>query len=270
MSETTPDAQVIVDTATAAVKPTELNPETVYAVVVTEGSRVEVIDQEKHLPEPKRKQGRFRFFDAPSVVTYVNRHKSAATTLFMSDAPYQVVAVLNGHSEDFPGWGDHRAILEVRQTDAWKRWLNYNEKLVEQHDFAEHIERNIVDITSPPGADMLELAQTFQATTKAEFKQARQLANGERQFQFVEEVNASGGRNGQLTIPKEFTLGIAPFEGADPYKVTARLRYQLREGHLRIGYVLDNPKDVEREAFIGIAQEVATGTELTALYGVSA
>jgi hypothetical protein len=36
---------------------------------------------------------------------------------------------------------------------------------------------------------------------------------------------------------------------------------------LTIGFVLDNPKDVERQAFREIAQAVADGTGLGALFG---
>jgi uncharacterized protein YfdQ (DUF2303 family) len=228
---------------------------------------MEVLDLEEHLPAPRRKRGEAIFFDAPSIATYVNRHKDESTALYMNDDPYRVVAVLNGHATNEPGWGDHRAVLKLRRTDAWSRWLAKDDQLMDQEAFAEHIERNVVDIHEPAGAELLELAQTFQATTKAEFRSAKQLANGERQFQFSEEVTATGGRNGEITIPKEFVLGISPFEGSDAYKVRARLRYRLREGRLTIGFVLDNPKDVEREAFREIAQAVADGTGLNALFG---
>jgi uncharacterized protein YfdQ (DUF2303 family) len=119
----------------------------------------------------------------------------------------------------------------------------------------------------PAGADLLELAQTFQATTKVEFRESKQLASGQRQFQYVEETDARGGQRGELTIPKEFELGIAPFEGCDPYRVIARLRYRLRDGKLSIGYVLDNPRDVERQAFRDVVETLSEACSLPALYG---
>jgi uncharacterized protein YfdQ (DUF2303 family) len=270
LASTTSDTQAIIDAALAAAEPSSLEAGDVASIIVPAGASLQVLDLEDKLPNPRRKRGESTFFDAPSIVAYVNRHKTEATVLYMNDDGYRVVAVLNGHAADEPGWGDHRAVLKLRRTDAWSRWLGKDDQLMDQESFAEHIERNVIDIHEPAGADLLELAQTFQATTKAEFRSAKQLANGERQFQFSEEVSAAGGRNGEITIPKEFVLGIAPFEGTDPYKVRARLRYRLRDGRLTIGFVLDNPKDVERQAFREIAQAVADGTGLTALFGTPA
>jgi uncharacterized protein YfdQ (DUF2303 family) len=267
---TTGEAQAIVDTALAAAEPSSLEAGDVASIVVPAGATLQLLDLEDKLPNPRRKQGTARFFDAASIASYVNRHKDEATALYIDDDSYKVVAVLNGHAEDSPGWGDHRAELYVRRTDAWKRWRDHDDQLIDQESFAEHIERNLIDIVEPAGAHLLELAQTFQATSKAEFRSAKQLANGERQFQFNEEISASGGRNGEITIPKEFVLGIAPFEGVDPYKLRARLRYRLREGRLTIGYVLDNPKDIERTAFVDMAQEVSGSTDLTSLLGIPA
>jgi uncharacterized protein YfdQ (DUF2303 family) len=273
MTDTDNNAQTIVDTAIASTRPHDLDPDgwtskSLLGVMVPSGSEFRVLDLEEHLDSPVRKKGAPTFYDSPSMASYVNRHKSAMTTIFLDDREARVIAVLNGHSDEVAGWGDHRATLVMRRTPNWNRWLAGNEKWVDQETFAESIERNLIDIVDPPGADMLELAQTFQATSKAEFRQGQRLATGERQFTYVEDVEARGGRNGELTIPSEFTLGVAPFEGVDPYKVRARLRFRCREGCLSLSYVLDNPQDVERECFMDAATAVADATGLNALLGL--
>jgi uncharacterized protein YfdQ (DUF2303 family) len=267
VNPTNTEAGSIAETAQLAAEPSELDPAQLYAHLVPEGASVEVLDLEQYLDRPRRKRGNPRFWDAPSTAAYVNKHKDLHTTLYMDDTANVVDAVLDGHSKDEPGWADHRATLQMRKTDAWARWLASNEKLAGQEEFAEHIERNLIDIQKPAGADLLELAQTFQATTKVEFRDSSQLASGQRQFQYVEETEARGGGRGELTIPKEFELGVAPFEGCDPYRVVARLRYRLRDGKLSLGYVLDNPRDVERHAFRDVAEALSSACELEALYG---
>jgi uncharacterized protein YfdQ (DUF2303 family) len=262
------EAESIADIAQLATRPHELDPAKLYVHLEPKDAAVEVLDLEEYLDKPRRKRGTPVFWDAPSMAAYVNKHKDARTTLYMTDQNdrYLVQGILDGHSADEPGWGRHQAILEMRKTDAWSRWLAKDNNLIGQEDFAEHIERNLIDIQKRSGADLLELAQTFQATTKVDFRESKQLASGQRQFQYVEETEARGQR-GELTIPKEFELGIAPFEGCDPYRIVARLRYRLREGKLALGYVLDNPRDVERQAFRDVVDHLSEACQLEALYG---
>jgi uncharacterized protein YfdQ (DUF2303 family) len=137
-----------------------------------------------------------------------------------------------------------------------------------QEDFAEHVEDGLDEIVDPDGAYMLELAQTFHAHTNVEFGQAVVLASGERQFTYVENTSAQAGKRGELTIPKELKLGIAPFEGTQPYKVIARLRYRLQGGTLKLGYKLVRPLDVQRAAFNDTVAWIEEDTSHSILRGI--
>lgn len=264
MEET--ENQVLADAVMQAVSPQDVS-EGISTVVVPKDHRVVVLSDEAALPNPKRKTGTATFYDADGLAAYVNRHKSEASLLYMDARETTIQAVLNDHGAEDAGWADHVARLSVRKTDAWTRWLANNETLSDQEAFAEHIERNLIDIVEPNGADLLELAQTIQATTKVDFRSSRLLANGQRQLEYTENVETAGGQRGEIIIPKEFTLGIAPFEGTDLYKITARLRIRIVESHLRIAYILDNPQDVEREAFNDIADRVKNATDVEVVYG---
>lgn len=263
----TPENEVLLDVLTRAVEPTALEAGTVGSVVVPRSASLVIINSESQLDKPKRKRGRVQFWDALSMAKYVNDHKSSATVLYTDDQDATVLAVLNDHTTTDAGWGDHCATLKLRATKSWQRWRSLDNKLMPLSELAEHIERHLIDIVDPDGTTLLELAQTFQATTTVDFKESRLVDNGQRQFQYTENIEAKGGSRGDLTIPKEFTLGIAPFENTEPYKVTARLRYLLREGRLTIGYVLINPEDIEREAFRDVVESVGDATTLQALYG---
>lgn len=261
------DAANIIDITLDAAAPNKIDPGDVYVVTAPQGREPHLLDTESLLDCPRRKRVDATFWDSESLCAYVKQHKEAGTGLFLNDQTAQIVGVINGDSDEVAGWGDHRAVLKFRKTDAWQRWLKLDDQFIEQEAFAEHIERNLIDIVEPAGADLLELAQTFQATTSAEFRSQKRLANGQRQFQYSENIDGKGGANGELEIPERFKLGIAPFEGVDPYPVDARLRFRLSGGHLKLGYVLDNPKDVERAAMTDVADDVSRSTELAVLFG---
>ena len=261
------DAEHIIEVAEAAATPAVLSTEEIQSVVVPNGGELRVLDLESKRATPRRKRGELVFWDSASFSAYVNVHKGDGTNLLLDDRVPQVVGVLNGDSASSAGWGDHKAVLAFRKTDAWTRWLALNENFVEQEQFAEHIERNLVDIVDPTGADLLELAQTFEATTSAEFRSQKRLANGQRQFTYSENIEGKGGANGQLEIPETFKLAVAPFEGCEPYGVTARLRFRLNAGHLKLGYVIDNPRDIETQAVGDVSKMVASATSLTVLFG---
>lgn len=284
------NTQAVIDTATRAAEPTVLDrTERFHSVVVPAGGTLEVIDLEKQLDRyrerPRRKQGTFRVHDAESFVSYLGKHGLPESEVWADVTTSNLIAVVNAHATeailDEPGadavdadqgagWADHRVEYAVRPTQAWTTWLSSDGKLLDQNSFAELIEDRAVDIVAPAAADMLELAQTFQATIGVSFESSKLLSSGQRQLEYKETVDSRAGHRGRLEIPKEFTLGLVPFEGADPYKVTARFRYRITDGQLRIGYRLERPQDVMREAFLGVVDKVSEAVSQPVYRGVSA
>lgn len=279
------DAQTIVDTATRAAVPAPLDDAEArfYSLVVPAGGQLQVVDLEQHADRyrdrPRRKTGTYTVHDAPSFVAYLNKHALPETEVWADTTRAGLVAVINAHEgcnapvgENGPeaGWGDHRLNLNLKPTDAWTAWTQHDGKLLDQNTFAEHIETRVIDIVRPTGADMLELAQTFQATIGVSFESSKLLSSGQRQLEYRESVDAKAGRRGQLEIPKDFEIGLSPFEGAPAYKVTARFRYRITDGVLRVGYRLDRPTDVLREAFLDVVDHVATGINAPIYRGTTA
>lgn len=280
LATTAGDAQTIVDTATRATAPTPLDEERFFSVVVPEGGHLEVIDLEKHLDafrdRPRRKTGAYTVHDADSFVTYLDKHALPETEVWADTTRATITAVINAHTEsDDPGpgsagWQDHRATYTVRHTDAWNAWRAHDGKLLDQNTFAEHIEDRSVDIVRPTAADMLELAQTFQATIGVSFESSKLLSSGQRQLEYKETVESRAGRRGQLEIPRDFDLALVPFEGAEAYKVTARFRYRITDGQLRIGYRLERPDDVVRGAFLDVVEDIRNQVEAPVFRGSTA
>lgn len=259
------EAAVVADLAERAADPALLIPGSIVAFA----SERNVEDLERFLPSPRRKRGHVSLDDHVSLMRYIGAH-AEATELYGDWRAAKIIAVLNGHmpqDPEMPGWGDHRATLTLRPTDEWDRWTGKNGVQLAQRAFAEHIEDGIAEITEPTGADMLELAQTFNATQGVVFKSHARLSNGETQFQYEETVEAKAGARGQLSIPERITLGIAPWEGTPKYKVTARLRYWIGGGQLKLWYQLDDPNGVLRSAFGDLATDIEEETSLRVLSG---
>jgi uncharacterized protein YfdQ (DUF2303 family) len=253
----------------------------IYVLHDSDGrARIETVDLTSYLDRPVSKRGSVAHYTGESLAAYVNAHRvDPHTALYADVAAKKIVAILDGHGQHTPGeqaigapptddhsagWGRHTSSLTVRNTPEWDHWRRLDGKLVDQQTLAEHILDGAGEITSPAAADMLELAESFQATSKVDFESASRLDSGQRRFTYSETVAAKAGRKGQLDIPTEFTLGVAPFEGSPAYSVTALFRYRINGGALAVGYKLVRPADVELHAFTDIVEDVETRTKLTA------
>lgn len=275
MPETT-EAQDIITTAQEAVDPYKVA-DGIYLTRFDDG-RAEVTDVrdklEEQRPTPDRKTGTRTVTDVDSLVGYLAKHGIPATELWGAPDAGTIRAVINAHDvsdtelghdhHGLPGWGDHTATLQLRHTPDWKEWLQRDGKLMGQTEFAEFIEDHLPNFATPSGADMLELAQTFQATTRADFDSSQRLKSGETQMSYKEHTDATAGKKGTIAIPDAFTIGVQVYESGEAYRVEARFRYRINGGQLALGYRLTRPRDVLLAAFDAVVDDVhvATGRDV--------
>lgn len=255
------DTQAIIDAARLGVIATKL--ETVgefahYALPTVNGVLLGKISLETGLPAPLRKRGTVQVFDAASFNEILDaNHGTGDATIYINrdaDEP-AIVAVLNGNGASGPGWGDFRAQIVFRFTPQWKRWKAIDGQMLPQVQFAEFIEDNLGDVVTPPGADMLEIAQYLSATRSVDFKSAVRLSSGQIQLQNVENLEAKVGA-GQTAIPETITLGIAPVYGLPPFRVDARFRYRIVGGKLMLGIKLQRIEDI----MAAVVNDMVNGT----------
>lgn len=261
----------IADLARAATGAEQLDPGGYYVYQL--GDRINEIDLtgDKYQDSPKRKAGITTVRDVPSWLAYWGKHSDVASEVYADRQALTVTAVLDAHTEEAPRFGGHRLVLKLQHSDEFVAWQAASGRLMNQTVFAEFIEDHRAAITDPPGADMLELAQSFHATNKVTFKSGSLLASGQRQLTYVEEVNASAGSKGQLTIPATFRLALQVFEGAEQAdEVSARLRYRINDGALQMSFVLDQLAAVVSGAFAGVVGLVEAGVAVPVLYGTPA
>jgi uncharacterized protein YfdQ (DUF2303 family) len=226
----------------------------------------EIINLQDFEPTPRRKRGQTVHFTAASLAAYMLSHKEDGTAAYVDLENFQITVVINGPSVAAPGWSDHTARLTTRPTPEWNYWSGKDGKMLSQADFAEHVQAGLREILDPPAADMLELAQNFQAKTDVSFKSGKQLADGKRQLEYVEDIQATAGVKGTIVIPSELSLAIAPFEGSAAYKIKAWFRFRINNGDLQLGYKLDRPRDVQKAAFDDIVGDLQKATLLKDVY----
>ena len=239
-----------------------------HDLVLPPGHEHVLVDLEQYQDQPRRKCEQVQLHESGSFANYVKRHQVEATSTLYADLErHAIVAVLNDSAAQAPGWGDHRATLKLAKTKPWDLWTSLDAKPLSQEAVAEHIEAGLQEITDPEPAAMYELAQTFQATIGAHFGQASKLRDGKRSLHYDENVEARAGSQGDIEIPKEFQLLVAPFEGGPLYDLTARLRFRIREAKLTLSYHLVRPEDVLKSAFDDVVSAIEKGTGIEAFRG---
>lgn len=221
----------------------------VYVVATRDDRRIHEIDLERYEDAPVRSRGTVRTFTAEGFLTSFRQLVGGErpATVYADPDQCRLVAVLNDDEAGNPGWRDHRIELDLKTTPEWSLWTG-RQGLGPQARFAEVIEEGETEIVEPSATVMLEIAQTFHASTGAKFKQHGRLRDGRTQLSYEEEIEATAGE-GLVDIPESFTIEVRPFYGADPVAVQCRLRYRLERGALTIGYQIHRPDDVRRTSF---------------------
>lgn len=254
--------------AFAASEAQTLDKRGLYLATNSDGSRF-IVDIRKQLEElaegrPARKTGSYTVITAEDFIGYLAKHALPESELWGNDERGTIRAIINAHMgttgdgvENYAGHEDHTATLALPFTTDWKEWADSDGKLIPQVVFAEFIEDHLPNFTKPTAADMLELAQTFQAKTKVDFASSQRVKSGETQLTYVENTTAAAGKKGELAIPDTFTIALQVYESGSLYKLTARFRYRITDGNLHLGYRLNRADDVRRAAFDDVAKHVA-------------
>ena len=260
------DMQAVIDAARAGVTPFAINPMAAPAMLLPDGR---VVDMRGYLAAPTRKAGAVTVFDAASFNQVMRDNAAAGDAAIYIDRDVNnpmIDAVLNGHGKAGPGWGDLRVRIEFRATPQWAKWKAIDGKLLGQTEFAEFIEDNLADIESPSGATMLEIATQFQATRTTAFRRAVKLSNGQVHFENIENTDTKVGA-GQIEVPEEIILRLAPLHGGALYAVPARFRWRLEDGKLRLGLKMQRVEDLMSRVLDDVVAGIERSTNISVLEG---
>lgn len=259
--------------AQAAAAPKELTPGGIYLVHNGNGtSDIHDLTGDEYRQYPARRTGDIRVDDIDSFAAYWAKHADAGSDIYADRDSRTITAVLDAHNgpgvDDGARWGQHRAVYTATYSHQFATWLDGNDMSMTQEAFAEFVEDNRADIFHPAAADMLEIVQTLEGTTRATWTAGIRLANGSRKLVWAEETDAKAGTGGDLAIPTELTLRMPVFDrAAVADEVTARFRYRITSGKLTLLYKLDRPTDVVTAAFEHLVADVADKTGHLVLRG---
>lgn len=233
---------------------------------ILDDTELELLD-----PTPTSRRGDIRVATPEALVTYAGRHLDPhATTLWAEIDHGRITVILNDHGdlEGKPGWGDHRVALAMTRSPEWVAWSKLAGQWVDQTSLAEFLEEHLLEVSEPDGSTLLEVAQTFHATTNATFKSSQQLHSGEQRLVYEEDVQASAGRSQHTEIPTDLILTLRPWLGVDPVDVKAKFRFRVRSGELALGVKLLYADEVSRTAVEDAAIEVGEQLGLEVIEGV--
>lgn len=220
-------------------------------------------------PHRNRAQGIVNLGDVSSLLAYCKDQYAQELGYIYADPDARTItAVFNDQRSTLaPGWRDHRAHFAAAYTPEFTKWMQKNGQQMGQTDFAEFIEDNLTDVQGTDAQNLLTVATTIQATNGINFSSAKRLQDGQTQLTYNEVINTTAGADGQLTIPKTFTLGMRIFKNGEGYKLTARLKYRVNSGSVKFWYELERPERAVEDAFTGYVATVREQSGYTVLIG---
>lgn len=216
------------------------------ALVPRENGAVDVVDLQEYAASPRASGERVvEVFDPESLLGYADRYAHQDDARVVHDPFKHTITLIVDDST----WGRHRCTLRLRETSEWVEWLKASGLSMTQAQFAELVEDHLPEFHTPDGATMLEIAQTFHASENSRFVSGTRLSSGETRLVYEQNIDAKAGTSGAVEVPEVVKVLVRPFEGGEPVLIKARFRYRLKQGSIGLGFVLDRPHAVQRQAF---------------------
>ena len=187
-----------------------------------------------------------------------------------------------GNEAAQPNFGKHRIHYAFPLSEEWKAWVEANEAVMTQAEFALFIEDHIADLGAPTDAERIWLERDFQTTVAtpaqlvqlsrglqvnidAKVKNVQTLQSGEAQIAFEETHLGADGK--PLKVPGIFVLRIAPFFMGEQIDIPVRLRYRPVQGQINWFYSIYQPDKHITARVRADLRKVAEATALPAYEG---
>jgi uncharacterized protein YfdQ (DUF2303 family) len=115
----------------------------------------------------------------------------------------------------------------------------------------------------------LELVERLHAKSEVNFTQRVRGAAGDVRVAFEREVKVRGGEKGEMELPREIHLEIAPFVGTAAAQITARLQFKMLdpEPGLCLWYDMLGIEQVIDESIRDMIVQITTATGIPPYLG---
>lgn len=252
-------------------------------VIITPAGNARVINEaleyaDARADKPRRRKGTATHQELASFIDHVNRFKDTNSAVFADTSDVTLTAVLDYHEAGTalaaqPRWGQHRSVYECPLSTQWQLWTAANGVKMKQDAFAQFIEDNMQDLTSPTGngedkdlpmpSEVLTMARNLVINSKGVFSRAINPTTGDSSLICKNESDPATSTR----IPRAFLLGIPVFEAGRGYRVEARMRMDMSGGFPLFSFVLYQPDVIKRDAFAEVRQIVIEKTSLPLFAG---
>ena len=226
------------------------------------------IDNDRE-PHPIRVKAAPAFLDPETFIHYYQMFSDPNSRCFAYEPENVITGILDYHAAgdgNSPRWCQHRMTLAMRKSEQWNIWAGANNKKFTQQEFAEFLEQNAIDITTPTPAHMRDVASDLQGSVEVEFGAAVRNQDGQTKFRYSETTKTTVGTS-ELLVPDQFTIFIPPFIGVRALSMQALLRFRINQGKIVFWYSLLRPEEVLRAAFAAARDKIAADLQITILNG---
>lgn len=232
---------------------------------------------------PERKTGTAQVDTLNSFIDLTNRHKTDNSVIF-ADTNWQkpaLTTVVDYHKLEGTdaGWLSHRVHYAFPLSEQWQTWVAMNGKPMGQADFAQFIEDNIADLSSPEvmevtdyeakfatkiatPSELVALSRGLAVRVESKAVSSVVLQSGEGEIVWDEVHQGADGK--KLKVPGLFMLQIPLFHMGEAQRVPVRLRYRVREGATLWFYQIYRPDVAVTER---VTEDYDTATGDTGLPG---
>jgi uncharacterized protein YfdQ (DUF2303 family) len=247
---------------------------------------------EERATRPARKKGTADLETVSSLVDHTKRFKSAHTAMFATrdDNEPTLITVFDYHESGvgLPAFGEHRARYSFPHSDAFKKWISFNEREIKQEALAELIDERIVDLIDPlpdrsallpmtqdklrnltgeiaSPTRMVQLAKGLEVTATHNVTNKLDVTSGQKTLIFKESHQDAGGQ--PLVIPEAFVIQIQVFRSGNPYQLPVRMRYRVKNGAITWVLSLYLLEEILEHAFTTEAKGAAAEAEVPLFFG---
>lgn len=208
--------------------------------------------------------------NAASMIAYVNRFKNPDSVMFANIDASEIVCTIDYHGapaavgHPFAELTAHLATLDLDYSEEWARWTGANEQMMKHVDFASFLEENAYDVSSPPGADLLELVKDLQASEGVQFTSSIRM--GDTASVSFQKDNDTTTKN-NMKLPVSFDIAIPVYFGESPVSVTCLMRRKIVGSSLQLGFKMLRLEWTRQREFARITGAVEAATQITTVYG---
>ena len=254
------DTRTLIDAAVEHLPQATISatPDYPQVAVITEPNnhKVRFEDMERFADAPRRVRQLTTHETPKSFTDYVTAFEGPGTRVFASLAEKKIEARIDDHVaglDGHPSWVEHRAVYPAAFDPAFSAWHRVQGQFMEQRTFADFLEDRAEDALVPEPADLMEVAQRFEAIRNVDFKTVVNVATNERQFRYDEKDSVGGA----VTCPRMIQLSTPVFYGCPKVLWGARLAYKIDGGTLLFKVVIHRLQELLDAEFGRLVESIA-------------